>query len=246
MGDHDPGRCHAPSEFTPRYPQLDAPAEKIVRSDEFAVRRHSNSKTIIKLISTPNSELRTTNCAKFSLDRGKGILVKWDGFGSEREKAFKRKWEQKGAIMDEKKFQEIINFAIDKEIKSFNFYTSASQVAKYSGAKELFSELAQQEVGHRKMLERLDMGKIAQTKIEKVPDLKISDYMVDTEFRPDMPYADILRKAIKMEERALKLYTNMNQSNQDEKLNKLFSFLANEEAKHKLRLEKIYDDEILK
>ena len=148
--------------------------------------------------------------------------------------------------MDEKKFQEIINFAIDKEIKSFNFYTSASQVAKYSGAKELFSELAQQEVGHRKMLERLDMEKIAQTKIEKVPDLKISDYMVDTEFRPDMPYADILRKAIKMEERALKLYTNMNQSNQDEKLNKLFSFLANEEAKHKLRLEKIYDDEILK
>ena len=148
--------------------------------------------------------------------------------------------------MDEKKFLEIINFAIDKEIKSFNFYTSASQVAKYSGAKELFSELAQQEVGHRKMLERLDMEKIAQTKIEKVPDLKISDYMVDTEFRPDMPYADILRKAIKMEERALKLYTNMNQSNQDEKLNKLFSFLANEEAKHKLRLEKIYDDEILK
>jgi len=148
--------------------------------------------------------------------------------------------------MDEKKFQEIINFAIDKEIKSFNFYSSASQVAKYSGAKELFSELAQQEVGHRKMLERLDMEKIAQTKIEKVPDLKISDYMVDTEFRPDMPYADILRKAIKMEERALKLYTNMNQSNQDENLNKLFSFLANEEAKHKLRLEKIYDDEILK
>jgi rubrerythrin len=61
-----------------------------------------------------------------------------------------------------------------------------------------------------------------------------------------MPYADILRIAIKMEERALKLYNNMNQSNQDENLKKLFSLLANEEAKHKLRLEKIYDDEILK
>jgi rubrerythrin len=61
-----------------------------------------------------------------------------------------------------------------------------------------------------------------------------------------MPYANILRMAIKMEERALKLYTNLNKSNKDEKLNKLFTFLANEEAKHKLRLEKIYDDEILK
>jgi len=49
-----------------------------------------------------------------------------------------------------------------------------------------------------------------------------------------------------MEERALKLYNNMNKSNQDENLKKLFSLLANEEAKHKLRLEKIYDDEILK
>ena len=61
--------------------------------------------------------------------------------------------------MDEKKFEEIIKFAIDKEIKSYNFYTSASQVAKYSGAKELFSDLAQQEVGHRKMLEKFDIGK---------------------------------------------------------------------------------------
>jgi rubrerythrin len=148
--------------------------------------------------------------------------------------------------MDEKKFQEIIKFAIDKEIKSYNFYTNASQVAKYSGAKDLFSDLAQQEVGHRKMLEKLDLEKIARAKIEKVPDLKISDYIVDAEFKPDMPYADILRIAIKMEERALKLYNNMNQSNQDENLKKLFSLLANEEAKHKLRLEKIYDDEILK
>jgi len=148
--------------------------------------------------------------------------------------------------MDEKKFKEIIKFAIDKEIKSYNFYTNASQVAKYSGAKDLFSDLAQQEVGHRKMLEKLDLKKIAQAKIEKVPDLKISDYIVDAEFKPDMPYADILRIAIKMEERALKLYNNMNQSNQDENLKKLLSLLANEEAKHKLRLEKIYDDEILK
>ena len=148
--------------------------------------------------------------------------------------------------MDEKKFEEIIKFAIDKEIKSYNFYTNARQMAKYSGAKDMFSELSKEEVGHRKMLEKLDMKKITQAKIEKVPDLKISDYIVDAEFKPDMPYAEILRMAIKMEERALKLYNNMNKSNKDENLKKLFSLLANEEAKHKLRLEKIYDEEILK
>jgi hypothetical protein len=28
MGDHDPGSCHAPGQFPPCHPQLDAPAEK--------------------------------------------------------------------------------------------------------------------------------------------------------------------------------------------------------------------------
>ncbi len=148
--------------------------------------------------------------------------------------------------MNEKQFKEIIEFAIDKEIRAFNFYTSASQVAKYSGAKELFSDLAKEEVGHRKLLEKMDIGKVAQAKIETVPNLKISDYMVDVEFKPDLSYADILRAAMKMEERALKLYTDMKESNKDNDLIKLFTLLASEEAKHKFRLEKIYDEEILK
>ena len=148
--------------------------------------------------------------------------------------------------MEEKQFKEIIKFAIDKEINAFNFYTSAGQVAKYSGAKELFSDLAKEEVGHRKLLEKLDMEKIARVRIEPVPNLKISDYMVDVELKPDLSYADILRAAMKMEERALKLYTDMKESNKDQDINKLFTFLANEESKHKYRLEKIYDDEVLK
>ena len=148
--------------------------------------------------------------------------------------------------MEEKQFKEIITFAIDKEINAFNFYTSASQVAKYSGAKELFSDLAKEEGGHRILLEKLDMEKIARVRIEPVPNLKISDYMVDVEFKPDLSYADILRAAMKMEERALKLYTDMKESHKDPNINKLFTFLANEESKHKYRLEKIYDDEVLK
>jgi rubrerythrin len=38
----------------------------------------------------------------------------------------------------------------------------------------------------------------------------------------------------------------MKESNKDKDLNRFFTLLANEEAKHKLRLEKIYDEEILK
>jgi rubrerythrin len=148
--------------------------------------------------------------------------------------------------MDEKKFKEIIQFAIDKEIFAFNFYTKASQMTKYSGGKELFLELAKAEEGHQRLLEKLNLEKIDQAKIEKIPDLKISDYLAEVEFKPDMSYADILRMGMKLEEHSLKLYTDMKESSKDEDLTKLFGFLANEEAKHKLRLEKIYDEEILK
>jgi rubrerythrin len=148
--------------------------------------------------------------------------------------------------MDKKKFQEIIEFGIQREIESIDFYTRASEMVKYSGTKELFLDFAKQEEWHKKKLEAVNMGKIIPGKIEKIPNLKISDYLVETELKPDLSYADILRIAMKREERSVKLYTDLKEKSQDEALNKLFTFLIQEETKHKYRLEKIYDDEILK
>jgi rubrerythrin len=148
--------------------------------------------------------------------------------------------------MDEKKFQEIIQFAIEKEIEASDFYTRASQVVKYSGTKDLFLDFAKQEQGHKKLLEDLDLKKVAEAKIGKIPNLKISDYLVDTEFKADISYADILRIAMKREEHSIKLYSDLKPLNGDEVLTKFFNFLIQEETKHKYSLEKIYDDEILK
>jgi len=148
--------------------------------------------------------------------------------------------------MDEKKFREVIQFAVEKEINSFDFYTQASEATNYSGSKQLFLELAREEEGHRKMIENLDLEKTTYAKVEKVLDLRISDFMVEVKFRPDMSYDEILRMAMKMEELSLKLDNDLKDSSTDEGIKKLFAFLAGEEAKHKLRLEKIYDEEILK
>ncbi len=148
--------------------------------------------------------------------------------------------------MDEQRFKEIIQFAIGREIESMNFYGQASNMVKHSGTKDLFLDFVKQEEGHKKKLEGEMEGKIDVTKIEKVPNLQISDYLVEGELRPDISYADILRIAMKREERSVKLYTDLKEKNQDEMLNNLFAFLVQEESKHKYALEKIYDDEILK
>ena len=148
--------------------------------------------------------------------------------------------------MDEKNFQEIITFAIRREIDSMDFYKKASAMVKHSGTRDLFLDFVKQEEEHKTKLEEVQTGKIVLGKIEKVPNLKISDYLVEAELKPDISYADILRIAMKREERSVKLYTDLNEKNQDGVLRNLFSFLIQEESKHKYYIEKLYDDEILK
>ncbi len=58
----------------------------------------------------------------------------------------------------------------------------------------------------------------------------------------EMTYQDALLIAIKKEKAAFKLYTDLAKSSDDENVKHLFESLAQEEAKHKLRLETIYDD----
>ena len=148
--------------------------------------------------------------------------------------------------MDEKKFGEMIQFAIQREIESMDFYDRASKRVKHSGTKDLFLDFMKQEEGHKKKLEAVRVGKIELGKIEKIPNLKISDYMVEAELKPDISYGDILRIAMKREERSVKLYTDLNKKNQNETLRSLFTFLIQEESKHKYYIEKLYDDEVLK
>jgi len=148
--------------------------------------------------------------------------------------------------MNEKKFMEIVQFAIQREIESINFYKEASKIVKHSGTKDLFSDFAKQEEGHKKKLEEVQAGKIVLGRIEKVPNLQISDYVIDAKLKPEIAFAEILRIAMKREERSVKLYTDLNQKNENENLRSLFDYLIQEESKHKYVIEKIYDDEILK
>jgi rubrerythrin len=152
----------------------------------------------------------------------------------------------KGEGMDEKQFKEMIQFAIGREVDSINFYNQANKMVKHSGTKELFLDFVKQEEGHKEKLEGVLAGKVDVVKIEKVPNLKISDYLVEGELRPDISYAEILRIAMKREERSVKLYTGLAEQNLDKNLGNLFTFLIQEESKHKYYLEKLYDDEVLK
>jgi len=50
-------------------------------------------------------------------------------------------------------FEEIINFALEKEKEAEDFYRDASGEETYSGAKKVFEEFAEEERKHQVLLE---------------------------------------------------------------------------------------------
>ena len=143
-------------------------------------------------------------------------------------------------------FERIISFAIEKEKEAAELYKNLSGLAKKSNTKIMFNELAAEEVKHREFLEGITGEKVPALPLREVTDLKISDYLVDVSFKPDMEYQDILIMAMKREESSVKLYNDMATKVKDTELQKLLKFMAQEEAKHKLRLETEYDENILR
>jgi rubrerythrin len=105
--------------------------------------------------------------------------------------------------------------------------------------------MATEEEKHKKLLEELDWDKVEHYELKDIPDLKISEFLEDVPYDDTMSYQDAIRMAIKNEEKSHSLYlVSAQQFADDPKIEKLFKMLAQEEAKHKLKLEQIYDDEV--
>jgi rubrerythrin len=140
---------------------------------------------------------------------------------------------------------EILRFAIRKEADAAAFYEMAAKRSNPS-IRKTFEELAKMEKGHKKKLEEFDVQKIDQMELKKMRGLGISETLQEVPFNSDMSYADLLRMAIKQEEKSQQLYTSTANASPDPSLKKLLLVLAQEESTHKEKLEKIYDDEVLK
>ena len=141
-------------------------------------------------------------------------------------------------------FEDIVREAIRKEADAATFYQMASERAK-PGMDKMFKDLAEEERGHKKMLEELDRAKLRSYQFGQVPDLEISEYLEDIPYSRDMDYPDILRYAMKSEERSHNFYLRSAKTCENPDLKKLFEMLAQEEAKHKLTFERMYEDDVL-
>jgi rubrerythrin len=150
------------------------------------------------------------------------------------------------SYMNFKSVDEILEFAIGKEKEAVAFYNELSKKESLAAMSNTFKELAQEEARHVKLLTSISKNKdvIKSYELKKITDLKISDYLTAMEYTENMPMQDILVLAMKREELAVKLYNDLALSSKDDEFIKLFKVLAQEEAKHKLYFEKLYDDDL--
>jgi len=145
-----------------------------------------------------------------------------------------------------KSVDEVLDFAIGQEQEAFQFYTDLSARMDRPWMSEIFKSFAQEELGHKRKLEDIKVGKKLLPSQSKVLDLKIGDYLVDVEPNREMDYQQALIVAMKKEKKAFKMYNDLAAVVEDGSLQTVFMSLAQEEAKHKLRFEIEYDDYVMK
>jgi rubrerythrin len=140
--------------------------------------------------------------------------------------------------------EEVIEFAIEKEQEAVDFYNECAQQEVFSGSKKTLEEMAAEEQKHKDLLQKLGKEEIviSDYKFKWISDMKRSDYLVEMKYEKGMDYPDLLRLAMKREETALKLYNEMLGNSDRDDFKKVFKMLCQEEAKHKLFLETLYDD----
>src|SRR5574337_936903 len=142
--------------------------------------------------------------------------------------------------------KEIIKQAAEQEEKAYKFYTDALKFVKDAAAKLWIKELAAEEVKHKEMLLKFDVSKIRKFKPDKVQDLHIAEYLVDKDVTEIKDFQDVLIVAMKKEQKSYTFYVSMAKSTDNADMKKLCKILAQEELKHKHKIELYYDDIIFK
>jgi desulfoferrodoxin-like iron-binding protein len=143
-----------------------------------------------------------------------------------------------------KSVNEILDFAIEKEEEARQFYLEWADKLESKALREQFVLFAGEENKHKEKLQRVKSGSTFRPAAKQVTDLKIVDYLVDIAPTPEMDYQEALIVAMRREKASFKFYSDLAAMAGDEALRETFLALAQEEAKHKLRLETEYEKEI--
>jgi len=143
--------------------------------------------------------------------------------------------------MEEFESDDILKFAIDREAQANRFYVALSERMADDEMREVFEILAAEELEHKALLELEVMKRGTVVASEEMVSRFEADGAADVAAVLHMDYKNALAIGIDKERASFRLYADWMATAEDEEQREILLSLAEEEAKHKARLEIEYD-----
>ncbi|MFH1156589.1 MAG: ferritin family protein [Pseudomonadota bacterium] len=144
--------------------------------------------------------------------------------------------------MERKDYDNVIRFAIEREIEAENFYKAIAGKVRAPELKAMFSNFAREELKHQAMLKGILKKENIRTHFRGELDYKISETVETPTISEAMTLADAFALAMKNEEKAMVMYQAMAKDAASEEMKTLFNDLAAMETEHKHLMEKSFTD----
>ncbi|HQA55137.1 MAG TPA: ferritin family protein [Synergistaceae bacterium] len=142
-----------------------------------------------------------------------------------------------------KNYKEILKMAVGNEVEAYEFYRDAAAKMKDPAMKKTFMELADEESGHKVLLEGYLNNEMKDMKFSDEKDYKVAETVEAPQtLSTDMAFKDAIALAMKKEQEAMEMYQQFADASEGAKQKETFLELAKMEKGHKVRLEGIYTD----
>ena len=140
-----------------------------------------------------------------------------------------------------KNYKEILKMAVGNEVEAYEFYRDAATKMKDPAMKKIFQGLADEESGHKVLLESYLSNEKKDMKFKDEKDYKVAEAVEAPQtLSTDMAFKDAIALAMKKEQEAMEMYQQFADASEGAKQKETFLELAKMEKGHKVRLEDIY------
>ncbi len=137
-----------------------------------------------------------------------------------------------------------IDLAIQREIEAYDFYMDLYNRVSDKTAKEALLWIAGEEKKHEEFLRKYKEGKISSgtLKLSEIDNHKIAEHVAAPEVKPQMDSKDVYLVAAHRELASFNFYNEFAFMHTDGDLKEVILKIANEELKHKEKVEYLYSN----
>jgi rubrerythrin len=149
---------------------------------------------------------------------------------------------KRGGAPMEKRVSDILEIAIKREEDAYDFYMDIHSKVVDAGVKDTLEFIAGEEKKHKAFLVSYRDGDFGATalRMSDVVDYKIAEYLEEPEVGENLKPEDVYLVASHRELRSHHFYTELANLHADGNLQEMLLKMANEELKHKEKMEYLY------